>query len=272
MKKIFLTITTIVFLGSGFYFYNIYLNKTAFHNQAGELFSTSKPINKKVDLKELQNLPKPVQVYFNNVLKDGSDYISYLRLIHKGAFKASVKSSWSSIHGVSYISTQTPAFTWQARIPMMVATENYIGNKGSTTVSLLDFITFSQKEGYEYNKREFTRWLAWALLYPTALLPNEMIAWEAVNDTRAKLIAKHNNLKVSFDVTFKDGMIKSLSSNRFMGEQGFKKWIVEVENYQWFDNYKIPTRIKSSWRLDNQIFSYTNYLITKAEFNKPVIF
>jgi hypothetical protein len=272
MKKMFFTISALMFLGGGFYFYSIIVNKSAFNTQATELFSTSKPINKKVDFTKIETLPKPVKEYFYNVLKDKSDYISYMRFKHKGAYKPSLQSDWDSIYGVSYLSCDTPAYVWQGRIPFMVATNRYINTKGSNTITLLDFITYSDKEGFEYNKKEFTTWIAQALLYPTTLLPNKMISWEAVDNTHAKLIATYNNLKVILDVEFKNGLIANISTNSFVGEKGYKKWIVEVGEYQWFSTYKIPANLKYSWKLDNELFNYVNFYITKAEFNTPSIF
>jgi hypothetical protein len=271
MKKIFLIISTIVFLGGGFYFYNIIINKSAFNNEALELFSVSKPIAKKVSFKEIENLPKPVKEYFSNVLKEGDDYISYVRLKHSGSFKASIKSDWSSIYGVSYISVDIPAFVWQGRIPLMVTTQRYIKDKGSNTITLLDFINYSNNKGYEYNKKEFTKWISQALLHPTTLLPSNIINWEPIDNSHAKLIAKYNDLKVVMNVYFKNGLIEKITTNRYMGKKGFKKWIVEVDNYQFFEKYKIPTRLKYSWKLEDEIFNYADFYITKAEFNTPEI-
>jgi hypothetical protein len=52
-----------------------------FRKQVKELFTLSKNISNKHFYKsQLDNLPKPVKLYFNHILKEGQPFISYARI------------------------------------------------------------------------------------------------------------------------------------------------------------------------------------------------
>ncbi len=59
-----------------------------FDTEVKTLFKQSKSIAQLTFQKtQLDNLPEPVQRYFNYTLNEGQPYISYARIKHKGQFK-----------------------------------------------------------------------------------------------------------------------------------------------------------------------------------------
>lgn len=121
-----------------------------FSKEVKELFAQSKNIsNQRFYKTQLVSLPQPVQRYFNHILKDGQQYISYARIKHEGQFKADLKKGWMDIRGEQYATTEKPGFIWKGTTTMFVARDMYISNQGRLIVSLFSIFKIVDAKGKE---------------------------------------------------------------------------------------------------------------------------
>jgi hypothetical protein len=267
MKKMFFILSAFMFISVGLYYYNIYLNQMEIKDEVSKLYKTTDNNFKDIDLTSFQNLPTPVENYFKTVLTEKSKSIQFTTYKYKGSFIPSLEDDPMMIDGIGYYNIKNPSFIWQGRIKMMNIVEQYKKNIGSTKIELLDIFSVVDRIDKENNKAQYLRWIVESVLYPTNLLPSQYIKWEAIDDNHAKLITNFNNINHEIIVTFKNGYIEQLSTNRFYGENAFKQWSVNVDNYKQHSIYKVPTHITMSWKLDNQHHTYLDYYITKIDFN-----
>jgi hypothetical protein len=161
-----------------------------------------------------------------------------------------------------------PSFIWQGRIKTMNIIERYQNNVGSAKVEFLDLIPIVENYGNENNKAQFLRFIVDSVMMPTNFLPSETIQWEAYDNLHAKLIVKHNDILHTLFVEFKDGYINTITTKRLYGNNDYKIWIIEVGEYKNFDGYKIPSKVKMSWQLDQGIHTYLNLVVTRVNYNK----
>jgi hypothetical protein len=268
MKKLFFVLSAFMFISVGLYYYNIYLTQQDIKTEVNKIYKSVNTQNDLIDLNSTKTLPFLVSNYLQNVISSDSNKIQFVTYNYRGNFIPSMEDEPMMIDGKAYYNITTPSFIWQGRIKTMNILEKFIHNKGSTKIEFLDLIAVVDRDGNENNKAQYLRWLIESVLYPTNLLLNDNLRWESIDKTHAKLITRFNNIEHTITVKFENGLIKQLTTNRFYGEDSFKQWIVEVDDYKIVDSYKIPTRIKMSWKIDHLKHTYLDYFITKIDYNK----
>ena len=242
-----------------------------FKKQVKTLFANSKNISTQIySFKQLENLPEPVQKYFNYVLKEGQPYISYARIKHDGQFKSGFDKNWANIRGEQYATTEKPGFIWKGTTLLFTARDLFISDQGRLVVSLLSVFNIADAKGEQYYKGELLRWLGESVLYPTNFLPSEKMHWLPIDSHTAKLTFDYKGLSLFFKVTFNElGAITEMETERFMDETIFATWIIKAKNYKQLNNVLIPTNFEVLWRLEKGDFSYAKFNITEVEYNKP---
>lgn len=219
---------------------------------------------------QLSGLPVPVQQYFSHVLTEGQPYLNYVRLKHDGRFKTSIESKWASIKGEEYFTVNKPGFIWKGKMNGLTAIDSFINGEGSLKVYFFFFIRIAKGSGSEFSQGELLRWLGECVWFPTALLPNDYLHWEPLNDHQAKLVFAYKKLAVYYIVTFNDAYeIVQLETTRFMGGKELKTWIGRLSNYKTFNDIMIPTTIQAAWRLDHHDFTYAVFHLNRIEYDQP---
>ena len=145
------------------------------------------------DQKEIEDLPAPVQRFFQTVLKDGQPIVTLVKLSQRGQFNMSeTESKWSPFTATQLVTTQRLGFDWDARIQVAPGVnafvhDTYLLGEGSLHASLLGLFTVADVRGTpEASQGELLRFFAEAAWYPTALLPSQGVRWEAINDISAR--------------------------------------------------------------------------------------
>lgn len=245
---------------------NLELN---FKRQVTTLFLNSQSISsKKYSVSQLENLPEPVQKYFNYVLKDGQPYISSVRLTHNGFFKTDLKKDFIKITGEQYFSTQKPQFIWKGTTSMFTARDYFIDDKGGLIVTLLNVYNILDAKGAHFDEGELQRWLAESVWFPTNLLPSDYVSWSAIDTNSAKLSFHYKTTAFDFIVRFNEiGEIIEIEGERFMTAERKEKWVCRMANYQERNGVKIPISDQAIWRLKEGNQVYAKFEVQKIEYN-----
>ena len=222
---------------------------------------------------ELEGLPEPVQRYFKHVLKDGQTCISSARLTHDGCFKPNLEKGWVTIIGEEYFTVYKPGFVWKGNTNLFTARDMFIADKGRLVISLLSLIKIADAKGDTYNQGELLRWLSESVWFPTNLLPNDRLRWEAIDMHTAKLTFDYNGLSINLIVTINSlGEITEMESKRFMKEDKLETWIVRPSNYTERNNVIIPNTAEALWRLESGDHCYAKFQLKALEYDIPEMF
>ena len=245
-----------------------------FNNQVKQLFFQSKNTSdKKFYHEHLVGLPEPVQRYFKHVLKEGQPYISYVRITHDGLFKTGLDKGWIKIHGEQYATTGKPGFIWKGVTSMFTARDMYIKDKGRLVVTLFSLINIVDGMGAQYDQGELLRWLGESVMYPTALLPGDNLAWTEIDVHSAKLTFNYMGLSLFFIASINDaGEIVQLETQRYMDKTHLEKWVIKIAKYKAINGVVVPTCLEVLWRLQKGDFSYAKFNIRKVEYGNPKMF
>jgi hypothetical protein len=210
---------------------------------------------------ELANLPEPVQRYFRTVLKDKARLVASVDIEHVGTFNmGTTEDNWKPLTSKQRVMTQPAGFMWDARIPMVPGLVAYVhdafvAGRGVLEAKLFGLLTvMNMPNSPELNQGELMRYLAEAVWYPTALLPNQGVVWEPVDTTHARATLTSGSTTVTLTFQFDEqGLIKTVrSEERYREVKGVQvptPWQGHHWDYQWHSNMLIPCRGEVAWML-----------------------
>lgn len=242
-----------------------------FKKQVNTMFANSQNISNRIySVKQLDNLPEPVQLYFKYVLKDGQPYINSVRLTHDGFFKTDLKKDFIKITGEQYFSAKKPQFIWKGVTSMFTARDFFIDDKGGLIATLLNVYNVVDAKGSTFDEGELQRWMAESVWFPTNFLPSDYVSWSAIDANSAKLSFKYKTTAFDFIVRFNaTGEITEIEGKRFMTANKKAKWICKMANYQERNGVKIPISDQAIWRLEDGDHYYAKFEVVKIEYNIP---
>ena len=232
-----------------------------------------------VNFTSLSELPKPVELYFRNVLLfDGQKIINSARFHQVGELKVDPKSKkWSPFEASHFVSQSPVAFMWDAKIQIapvfhVRVTDSFMDGIGAGNVSLMSALTVgSDQDNPELNSGALYRYLAEAVWHPTALLPQSGVKWEPVDENRAIAHLTKFGISISLEFRFNNfGEITGIYTEERFGKFGDKyikyPWEGRFKNYQEFNGVKIPTEGEVGWYLPEGWWLFWKGKIVNTEF------
>lgn len=209
-------------------------------------------------LPSIEFLPDPVQKYFKNVLGKNTQMLNSVYLQQRGVLRKSPTSKkWMKFSADHYISAREPEFKWDADIRIapffsIKVTDSYKASKGMSEVGLFNRVIQKSEGGVEMNSRSLHRYLAEAVWYPTALLPQNGIKWTPISDESALATLTHAETTVSLEFRFNEqGEVVGIFTPARWGTfgKGFKQtpWQGYFSDYYSVGGFKIPRHGEVGW-------------------------
>jgi hypothetical protein len=214
---------------------------------------------------DLAGLPDPVMRYFEFALTPGQSVVRTARLRQTGEF-AMRPDSWSPFTAVEYVSVGPPGFLWDARIRMAAVMpfyvrDGYVAAEGAMYGTLAGILPVVNQRGTPVMASgELLRYLAEAVLFPTALLPRDGISWTSLADNTARVTLADGATTVSCEVDFGErGEIERISAMRYRDVGGtfeLTPWVGHWSDYRRVDGMMVPTSGAVEWVLPEGSFPY----------------
>ena len=145
--------------------------------------------------------------------------------------------------------------TWFG-IPVLKALDQYINGVGMTGP------VGNAETGPQVNQGSNMILWAEAPFYPSLLITDPHIRWEAIDETSARLIfpfgAEEDELIYYFDPV--TGLITYISAMRYQGSNAEKVgWRVEIQQWQTVDGGQVPLRVAITWANQSGPWSYWDF-------------
>ncbi|MGD0472823.1 MAG: DUF6544 family protein [Candidatus Velthaea sp.] len=224
---------------------------------------------------DLAGLPAPVIRYFEFALTPGQSVVRNARLQQRGEF-AMRAGSWSPFTAVEHFSVEPPGFLWDARIRMaaimpLYVRDGYVANEGAMYGTLAAMVPLVNQCGTPVMASgELLRYLAEAVLFPTALLPRGGISWSSLPGNTARVTLADGQTTVSCDVEFGErGEIARISALRYRdgaGKSGLTPWVGRWSDYHQVAGMMIPMVGQVEWVLPEGPFPYWRGRIVNAQY------
>lgn len=216
----------------------------------------------RVDFSHFEGLPEPVQRYFKNVLTDGQPMIRAIDIAQSGALRTSTGSNkWLTFEASQSVTPLDKNFTWIARITFLaglfISVEDRLEDGiGSGKVKLLSIIPIASDKNHKpLNSGALHRYLAEAVWFPTALLPESGVTWTAIDDRRALASLTVKELTVELEFRFNDNNeVESVYTEGRYGQfdGGYQKrpWQGHFKDYHEIEGVKVPKYGEVGWWMD----------------------
>lgn len=101
-----------------------------------------------------------------------------------------------------------------------------------------------------------------ATFYPSLLITDSRIHWEAIDATSARLVFPFGNQQdaVVFHFDAQTGLVTRTSALRYQGQNGEKTpWYAEMLEWQMVNGVKLPKRVAVTWENQGGPWSYWDF-------------
>ena len=131
--------------------------------------------------------------------------------------------------------------------------------------------------GREMDQSSLLRWLSEAVMFPTALLPGEHLAWKPIDSKSAKAAVRNGELTASAIFYFdKRGTIRKVVTadkyRDFKGKPEKAVWIGYFHNYQRKSGILVPTQVGATWKLPRGNINYARFKLVEIDYDQPFPF
>ncbi len=247
-------------------------------SQVGQVVQNAAALDRVVDLAETEKLPEPVRRYFHQALKDGQLLISQTYLVQKGGFRTKPEAEgWAKLSARQAFSSDPRAFVWDAKIAMAPAVsvrvfDAYRNGEGTMKAALFSMVPLADIQGSkEIDQGALMRYLAEAVWFPTALLPSQGVAWEAIDENRARATVTDDGNTVSLEFSFNDQgeIVAVYSPARYREADGAfipTPWEGRFADYTDVNGYRVPLEAEVAWHLPEGVFSYWRAMIVEIHY------
>jgi len=221
--------------------------------------SAAPPADGTVDFESFAGLPAPVERYFRHVLKDGQRVIRQVTMNQSGVLRSDTTTErWLPFTANHLVVPPTKGFIWKARIGLPLAAhitvlDSYVEGLGSGRVSFLSAFGIDSETGVpELNSGALHRYLAEAVWFPTALLPQSGIEWSPINDQLAVAALTHQGTSVSLEFRINEiGEVTGIYSPGRWGkfEDGYERapWEGRFRDYHVQSGMRVPRYGEVGW-------------------------
>jgi hypothetical protein len=209
---------------------------------------------------ELDGLPPPVRRYFEAALTPGQRVVAGVTCTQEGTFLIRPPSTWRPFRATQRFETLPPSFRWDARIRAfpgvgIAVHDTFADGQGSISARFLGVVPLASSAGTpEMAKGALQRYLAEAVLMPTALLPREGVVWTQLGEASARATLTVGATAASVELSFgADAMVASVFAPDRPREVGGRTvptpWRGRWWEYALHGGARAPTRGEVEWLL-----------------------
>jgi hypothetical protein len=215
---------------------------------------------------QYEGLPAPVRRYLGLVIGESRPRVRCVRLTQTGLFRTREQpEQWQPFRAVQHVTTSPPGFVWDATVRMasllsVRVVDSYREGSGLLRARLLGAFTVADSSGPETDSAEMIRYLSEAIWYPTALVPDERLRWQALDDHSAVAVLSDCGREVAVKFRFDEqGLVSCIEAERFRIEEGRTRkvpWRAYGSRYEVRGGFRIPLEARAAWCLPEGELEY----------------
>lgn len=209
------------------------------------------------DVSQTAALPEPARRFFEFAIAPGTPLYTVAEITMEGQFSLGDRDNPNYLPMRAEQLLAAPrGFVWRARAGERV---RFTGSDGAMDrASWSRFWLFGilpvarAGNNADHRRSAFGRYVAEAVFWtPAALLPDEGIRWEAIDDASARVIVEHDGLEQAVDVTVDDaGRPLKVVFQRWSNANPEKTFKPKpfggyLSDYRSFDGYCLPTQVEA---------------------------
>jgi len=202
-----------------------------------------------------------VRRFFERALTPGQRLVAHAVCTQSGSFLVRPPRTWRPFDALERFDTAPPAFMWDARIRALpglaIAVHDTLRDgQGFVSARLLKVVRLASAGGTPAIAiAALQRYLAEAVVLPTALLPREGVRWSALGDGSARATLTTGGTTASLEFTFgEDGLVASVYAPDRPRDLGGGRSVPTPWRGRWWDavlrdGMRVPSRGEVEWLL-----------------------
>jgi hypothetical protein len=222
----------------------------------------------------LEDLPEPVRRYLGYTGVVGKPFVSTVRLEQRGTMYLGMDQGWVALDADQHYTVEPPGFVWNATLhrgplPIARGKDTYAGGEANMLIRAGSLFTVVDDKGPEMDQGSMMRYLSEMIWFPSAFL-GENIAWEAVDDTAARVTLTDGDRSVTGTMYFdEEGRFRDFVAERYRTVEGgydLETWSAPAYEYGELAGLRLPVRGGAVWKLPEGDLKYVDVTITKLQF------
>lgn len=206
----------------------------------------------------VDGLPEPARRYFLFTIRPGTRLRTVCRISMRGQFGLGTKAAPNYLPmQAEQVLASPDGFIWKLKADKglfrITGSDAAIGNMSWSRFWLAEIIPVARAGGTpDHARSAFGRHVAEAVFWtPAALLPQEGVVWEAVDDTTARVTVRSGGMEQTVQVTVDDaGRPVKVGFPRWSDANPDKTFRLQpfggyLSNFREFDGFTLPTRIEA---------------------------
>lgn len=218
------------------------------------------------DAARLARLPPMVRRYLQLALPYPMPPLRLAHVEMSGSLRSRSGASWHKFTAQQVWSLSPPGFVWTAQVrpfPLVrLEVRDMLRNRrGSLIAMLYGWVPLAQADGPpELGLGDLQRWLAEAVIFPSALLPGPHLKWEAAGDNSAWALLTGPGLELGGVFVFgRDGLPQRFETPgrpRQMPDGSFEPypWLVRYSDWRRARGFLVPHQAEVAWVLEGEEF------------------
>lgn len=220
-------------------------------------------------------LPAPAQRYLRRAIAPGTPLARSVRLTMHGTLRLSPEGEPLPMRAEQVLAPPA-GFIWRARVGRGILRfrgyDRYGRARGAMRWWLLGVVPIVRAGGVDVTRSAAGRLGGEAVFVPAALLPGRGAAWEAVDDStaRVRLVVDGEPVTTTLRVDA-DGRLRHASLLRWRDNAGsapgYVRFDVELSGERTSGGYTVPAHMRAGWRLgEPDEFPFFDATVDSAEY------
>ena len=222
------------------------------------------------------NLPEPVQRYFLHAIAPETPLSSSVELELTGSLRLEPDTAWIVMKGKEMLAV--PGFVWKATIGRnlirLIGADYYSKGLGGIQFFLWGLIPVFNDQNAQINRSCIGRLAAEYVWLPSALLPQNDVTWQVIDECTIQASLKIENEPVTLTLTIdNNGKLLTISLPRWGVNTDSGNWEYipfggKFQAEQTFNGFTIPSKMSASWWFDkDQYFEFFRAEIEQVNFH-----
>jgi hypothetical protein len=249
--------------------------ESSYKKDVVSVMESAPAMDERITEKDLEHLPSIVQKYLNYVGVVGKPKIQNVKIVFEGEMRDKGKD-WFKFTSEQYnfFDSPTRLFFMKAKVKGLPTSGYHKYTKEGATmkiklVSLFPVVNIDTPELFPTETVTFFNDLC---LFAPAVLIDDRITWETLNNTSVKATFTTNNRSIAAILYFNETgqLVNFVSNDRYsVSEMKAFPFSTPAKDYQNINGYMLPTYGEAVWNYLEGEFTYGKFNVKSVEYNVP---
>lgn len=233
-------------------------------------------VNREIGEKDILNLPDPVQKWLRHCGAVGKPFIHGGKVSQTAEMQMKPEQeNWLPATAIQYTTIDHPGFIWSVDVKMngllnFQGRDKYDEGKGEMLIKLNSLINIVNERGEKLDEGTLQRFLGEMVWFPSLAL-SPYVKWEPIDGNTARAVMNYQGASGAGTFHFNSGGdVIRFSALRYKGNEADAKrqaWAVNVLDYKTFEGIRVPSKIISTWKLDDKDWTWLKMEVRDIQFN-----